>query len=241
MADLIASHPDLKLGGYLHGSQHHGSAGPDSDIDLLVVADWAVPRDRTRQLQDSTIAALSTNIAALLDLKILPAAVLVEDPWVDLHRAGFLGGHPWHEEFPPRTHDQASRESLLVLQGIYADGLDQGPAGELRKPIGRLSSVVAALLDPEVPQSRREAYDILQRHPESALARELLKIIDELTSMDADQKLHDQLHREINSAAGATAELLRDQLNAGALGPICAEAARDALAAYADPWPAVES
>lgn len=234
VAGLTASHPDLKLGGYLHGSHHHGSAGPNSDIDVLVVADWTVPRDRTRQLQDSTVAALDDDVARLLDLKVLPAAVLVEDPWVDLHRAGFLGGHAWHEEFPPRTQDQAARESLLVLQGIFADGLDQGLAEGLRKPVGRLSSVVSALLDPEVPQSRREAYIILQRHPESPLAKALLKITDELSSMATSQPIHDQLHGDIERAVAATAQLLQERLNADALGPRCAEAARDALSAYHD-------
>lgn len=234
VADLIASRPDLKLGAYLHGSQLHGTVRPDSDIDVLVVADWTTPRSETKELQETTLAAHTTEpIGAVLDLKILPAATIADDPWVDVHRARFLGGHPWHEELPPRSHDQAARESLLVLQGIYArNDLDQLQPRHLRKPVGRLASVVAAILDSDVPQSRTEARHILLRHTDSGLTQTLVKIIDELGDLDPDESISDRLHAEIADASAATAELLQLQLDADGFGPRCTQAAQDALDAY---------
>ncbi|MBO0810463.1 MAG: nucleotidyltransferase domain-containing protein [Microlunatus sp.] len=230
---VVAQFDASQLGLYLHGSHARGEAGPRSDIDVLGLCstDEHTRQSAQRACRDALeIAGLGGD---RLDLKIIDSELFAADPWVDLRRAQWLAGFPWHEELPVRTRDQAGRESLLVLAVLFEDdAFAQREPAQLRKPVGRLLSVLAGLVCATVPQSAGEARRLLGS--DSRLTRELGELLDDLSQLPDDAPVTPELSGRVQQAAVDVAAVLRVHVERGILGPICTAAAEHALSAFAD-------
>ena len=233
LAGVAAQFEASRLGLYLHGSHARGEAGRSSDIDVLGLSST----DEGTRLSAQEACREALGIAGLggdrLDLKIIDSERFAADPWVDLRRARWLAGFAWHEELPARTQDQAARESLLVLAVLFEDDVfAQREPGRLRKPVGRLLSVLAGLVCATVPQSAAEARRLLGS--DGQLTRELGELLDELGRLPDDVPIAHELSERVQQAAVDVAGVLRIHVERGELGPICTEAGEQALAAFAD-------
>jgi predicted nucleotidyltransferase len=218
-----------RLGLYLHGSHARGEAGPLSDVDVLGLCTGDDDTTWMAAQQDCLDALSSQHWHDRLDLKVIDVDEFADNPWVDLRRSRWLAGFAWHETLPPRTRDQAGRESLGVLGVLFEDGcFRQRDARELWKPVGRLCSVLAGLVSGTVPQSASEALRLLGT--DGRLARELRDLRDELARLPDDSIITETLSSRIQQAARDVAEVLRVQVERGALGPICTAAGTQALA-----------
>lgn len=147
----------IRLGVFLHGSHSRGEAGPRSDVDVLGLSATEHDDDRISAEQACFDALAARPWPGTLDLKIIPAERFAADPWVDLRTARWLFGEPWHQILPPRTRDQAARESIAVLGSLfgYRDFTLLDDPHELAKPVGRLCSVLAAPKDSPLPDDLR--------------------------------------------------------------------------------------
>jgi hypothetical protein len=218
-----------RLGLYLHGSHARDEAGPLSDVDVLGLC---TGDDDTTWMaaQRACLEALSSQPwHDKLDLKVVDADEFADNPWVDLRRSRWLTGFAWHATVAERTRDQAGRESLGVLGVLFEDGcFEQRDTRELRKPVGRLCSVLAGLVTGTVPQSASEALRLLGT--DGRLARELRDLRAELARLPDDSIITEPLSSRIRQAATDVAEVLRVQVERGVLGPICTAAGTQALA-----------
>lgn len=221
----------IRLGLFLHGSHARGEAGPHSDIDVLGLCS-AEEDDIRLVAQQACLGALSSQPwHDRLDLKAIDADRFAADPWVDLRRSRRLAGFAWHETLPPRTPDQAGRESLGVLAVLFEyNYFARRDPAELQKPVGRLCSVLAALVGGAVPQSASEAVQLLGQ--DSRLARELGDLRAELARLPDGSIVPEALSTRIQEAAAAVAEVLRVHVERGVLGPICTAAGEQALAKF---------
>lgn len=221
-------YPSIRLGLYLHGSHARGTAGPRSDVDVIGL--FAGDRDDDRlPLEQACFEALATRPwPGSLDLKIIPAELFAANQWVDLRTAHWLAGEPWHEQLAPRTHDQAARESLGVLGVLFEDAaFAERDAHGLAKSVGRLCSVLAALVTDVVPQSAAEAVAVLR--PDTRLGAELRELRAALTEWPKDSPVPDDLSSRARRAADEVAAVLRVHVEHGLLGPRCTEAGARAL------------
>ena len=217
------------LGLYLHGSHSRDQAGPRSDIDVLGLCS-AGDDTAWQAAQRACLDALSSRPwHDRLDLKVVDADEFAGNPWVDLRRARRLTGFAWHETLPERTRDQAGRESLGVLAVLFEDDdFAQRTPHQLRKPVGRLCSVLAALVTGTVPQSSAEAVRLLGT--DSRLKKELRDLRDALAQLPDDSIVTEELSSRVQQAAAAVAEVLRVHVEYGLLGPSCTAAGARALA-----------
>lgn len=233
LAQLINDDNAPLFGIYLHGSQARNEARPDSDIDILVLTAAGVGEEEQQEFKDHCLQAVG-DASERLDLKVVPAPVFIENPWVDLTKARWLAGRQWHQEFSPRSLDEAAHESLTVLRVLIEDDAFAQPSvAEIRKPLGRLCSVLASLVGRTAPSSAGEAIEILRGCRDDATVQQVLGVMAEVdpsvsTSVDPG------LASRVQLAVQAVLKLLRHQLTDAELGPRCAEAARGVLAAR--PW-----
>ncbi len=229
LAEVAGRYEPIRLGLYLHGSHARDEAGPRSDIDVLGLcsADDDATQLTAQQVCLDALAAQPWHDR--LDLKVINADRFEADPWVDLRRSRPLAGFAWHETLPPRTRDQAGRESLGVLAVYFEDGdFERGESAELRKPVGRLCSVLAGLVAGAVPQSATEALRLLG--DDTRLARELRELRTELAQLPDDSTVPEALSSRVQRAAADVAEVLRVHVTRGLLGPSCTAAGERALA-----------
>lgn len=230
LAEIAQRFESIRLGLYLHGSQARDEAGPRSDVDVLglCVADDATARLAERACREA-LAGQPWHDRP--DLKVVDADEFAADPWVDLRRSRPLAGFAWHQTLPPRTPDQAGRESLGVLAVYFEDGdFELRDPVELRKPVGRLCSVLAALVGGAVPHSANEALRMLPT--EGRLSRELRDLRGELERVPEGSRVSDDLSSRVRRAADDVAAVLRVHVERGVLGPICTAAGEDALAKH---------
>ncbi|WP_152365466.1 hypothetical protein [Microlunatus speluncae] len=121
------------------------------------------------------------------------------------------------------------RESLLVLATYFDHGYFDGrdPA-ELRKPVGRLCSVLTALITGAVPQSATEALRLLG--DDSRLTGELRDLRTALDQLPDGSTVTEALSRRVQQAASDVADVLDIHVARGLLGPSCSAAGQQALA-----------
>lgn len=227
----------IRLGVFLHGSHSRGEAGPRGDVDVLGLSATEHDDDRISAEQACFDALAARPWPGPLDLKIIPAERFAADPWVDLRTARWLVGEPWHQILPPRTRDQAARESIAVLGSLfgYRDFTLLDDPHELAKPVGRLCSVLAALVTDVVPQNADEAVRVLPT--DTRLGAELRDLRTALAGLPKDSPLPDDLRRRVHAAADAVAAVLRVHVEQGLLGPICTAAGAKAIAEYDEHGP----
>ncbi|GAB3738227.1 nucleotidyltransferase domain-containing protein [Microlunatus parietis] len=229
---IAEQYASIRLGLFLHGSHSRGAAGPRSDVDVIGLYATDRDEDRVATEQASFEALAARPWPGPLDLKIIPAGEFAADPWVDLRTACWLAGEPWHQTLPPRTHDQAARESIAVFGSLfeYGDFADRDDAHDLAKRVGRLCSVLASLVTDVVPQSAEEALRVLR--PDTRLAAELRDLRADLAALPKDTQVPEDLSHRVQRAADDVAAVLRVHVERGLLGPICTAAAARALTAH---------